>query len=150
MHGIFGQDVYDQLCDKGVKEVYVLEGRPALATGRHACRELLRRNIQPVIIADNMAGFLFYKKSVKEVWLSCLSKSDHAVLCRAGGLILGVLGHTHQIPVYVYSGTDRSEVLGNTKDIAYFNGKKVAPNGISGYVPLIEWVPAKYIRKIYG
>ena len=97
-----------------------------------------------------MAGFLFYKKYVKEVWLSYQTSDKKGALCQIGGLILGVLGRTHKVPVNIYPNQKKLQLLGRAKDIAYFNGVKVAPNGIKGYVPLAEWVPQKYITKVYG
>ncbi len=150
LQGIFDPSVFDHLKRRKIREVFVLEGRPTLDAARHSCRELLKRKIRPTLIADNMAGFLFYQKLVKEVWLSCLYADQGGALCRTGGLILGVLGRAHHVPVHVYPSSGQSSLLGLTKDITSFNGISVAPAGISGYVPLVEWVPEKYIGKIYG
>src|SRR3990167_6147313 len=71
LQGVFKTSVFDLLKQKKVEEVFVLEGRPGLESARQSCRELLKRKIRPTLVTDNMAGFLFYKNLVKEVWLSC-------------------------------------------------------------------------------
>ncbi len=150
LQGVFEPSIFDLLKKKKVKEVFVLEGRPGLDAAKHSCRELLKRKIKPTLISDNMAGFLFYKKLVKEAWLSYQSIDKNGALCQIGGLILGVLGKKHKVPVYVYPSNQKSKLLGKPKDILYFNGMRVAPSGIPGYVPLVEQVSERYITKAYG
>jgi methylthioribose-1-phosphate isomerase len=150
LHGVFGSQLFDWLSDKGIKEVYFMEGRPGLEAAKQSSRELLKRKIQPTLIADNMAGFLFYKNFVKEVWVSYQSADREGALCQIGGLILGVLGKRHNVPVYAYPNGSKVKLFGSSKEIAFFNGVKVAPRGVPGYVPLAEWVPSKYITKVYN
>ena len=150
MQGIFEPSIFDLLKKRKGKEFFILEGRPGLEAAKRSSREFIKRKIKPTLIADNMAGFLFYKNLVKEVWLSYQSIDKTGALCRVGGLILGVLGRHHNVPVYLYPGDRKLELLGRSKDISCFNGMKVAPSNIPGYVPLIEWVPKKYIGKVYG
>lgn len=150
LQGVFESSIFDLLEKRKIKEVFVLEGRPGLEAARKSCCELLKRKIKPTLIADNMAGFLFYKKLVREVWLSCQSEDKDGALCQIGGLILGVLGRKHKVPVNTYPSGQTLQLLGRPQDIFYFNGIKVAPSGIQGYVPLVEWVPSKYIDKAHG
>jgi methylthioribose-1-phosphate isomerase len=148
LQGLFNPKYFDQL--KGLKEdVFILEGRPSLKASQENSRELLKRKIKPTLIADNMAGFLFFKDLVKEVWISYQASDDKGALCFTGGLILAVLGKKHQVPVYLFPIEAQSRLLGDEKEILYFQKKKIAPSGIRGYVPLVEWVPAKYITKYY-
>ena len=150
LQGVFKASIFDLLKKRKVKEVFILEGRPGLEAAKQSSRELLKRKIKPTLIADNMAGFLFYKNLVREVWISYQSKDQKGALCHIGGLILGVLGKKHKIPVNIYPNQKKLQLLGRARDIAYFNGVKVAPSGTKGYVPLAEWVPSKYITKAYG
>jgi len=150
LQGVFEPSIFDLFKRRKIKRAFVLEGRPGLEAARQSCRELLRRKIKPTLISDNMAGFLFYKKMVKEAWLACQSEDKDGALCQIGGLILGVLGRKHKVPVYTYPSGQVLQLLGRPKDVFYFNGMKVAPAGIHGYVPLVEWVPEKYIDKTYG
>ena len=101
LQGVFKDTMFDLLKKRKIKNVFVLEGRPGLEAAKQSCKELLKRNIKPTLITDNMAGFLFYKKLVKEVWLSYQAKDKKGALCQIGGLILGVLGRKHNIPVYL-------------------------------------------------
>lgn len=148
LHGVFTADSFDQLKKKRVKEIFVMEGRPSLEAARMNCRELLKRKITPTLISDNMAGFLFFKNWVKEVWMTYQISDADGVVCDIGALILGVLGKRHNVPVYLFSSNRKTRFLGQEKDILNFQNKTVAPKGIRAYVPLVEWLPVKYITKI--
>ncbi len=148
LQGVFDPDVFDLLPRTEGREVFVMEGRPSLESAEMTCRELLKRKIKPTLIADNMAGFLFYKGLVKEVWLSYQMADGQGALCPIGGLILGVLGKRHHVPVKLYPSSKESKLMGTQKDIFYFQGVKVAPANIKGYVPLMEWLPMEYITEI--
>lgn len=149
LQGVFDVAVFDLLKKRKVKKVFVMEGRPGLEAAESSCAELLKRNIKPTVITDNMAGFLFYRKFIKEVWLSSQVTDREGVLCHIGAMILGVLGQKHNVPVYTYPNSPRLRLLGRTKEVTHFKGVNVAPRGIHGYVPLAEWVPKEYITKIY-
>jgi methylthioribose-1-phosphate isomerase len=148
LHGIFEPSVFDAVKSGTGNELFVMEGRPSLESAQTTCRELLRRKIKPTLIADNMAGFLFYRNLVKEVWLACQTVDEQGALCPIGSLIVGVLAKRHNVPVYVYPASKESRLMGGQKDIFYFKGIKVAPQNIKGYVPLVEWLPKKYITEI--
>lgn len=148
LQGVFDPVYFDLVKKNDFKEVFVLEGRPSLESAQYSCTELLKRKIKPTLIADSMAGFLFYKNLVKEVWLSYQQADEKGALCQIGALILGVLGKKHNVPVKMFPNPYKLNLIGNQKEIFYFNGVKVAPNNIKGYVPLAEWVPSKYITEI--
>lgn len=150
LHGVFEPSVFGILAPQNPGDLFVMEGRPSLESAQATCRQLVRRKIKPTLIADSMAGFLFYRDLVKEVWLAYQTVDDEGALCPVGGLILGVLAKRHSVPVYVYPASQESRLLGQQKDIFYFKGIKVAPQNIKGYVPLIEWLPKKYITEIYN
>ena len=150
LQGVFDASIFDALKRRKIKEAFVLEGRPGLEAAKQSSRELLKRKIRPTLIADNMAGFLFYKNLVREVWVSCQYADRKGALCQIGGLILGVLGKKHNVPVYAYPNGSKVKLLGSSRELAFFNGVKVAPRGVPGYVPLAEWVPSKYITKVYN
>ncbi len=148
LHGVFEPSVFNVIKSGNGTELFVMEGRPSLESAQTTCRELLRRKIKPTLIADNMAGFLFYRNLVKEVWLACQMVDDQGALCPIGSLIVGVLAKRHNVPVYVSPASRESRAMGAQKDIFYFKGIKVAPQNIKGYVPLVEWLPKKYITEI--
>ena len=149
LQGVFDAKTIDGLKKKGIKEAFILEGRPSLQAAQVTSQQLNKRKIAPVLISDNMAGFLFAKDMVKEVWMSYQMADDKGAVCRIGGLILAVLGKRHKVPVYACRSSDRIKFMGKPSDLFYFNNTRVAPKGIRAYVPLVEWVPQKYIKKRY-
>jgi len=148
LYGVFKKTFYDILKKSSPKEVFLLEGRPSLDSAKVSLRELLKRKITPTIISDNMAGFLFYKGMVKEVYLAYQEADRKGAVCDCGALILAILSKDHNIPVKCFASERKTKFLGTTKDIVYFNGIKVAPKGVPAYVPLIEWVSKNYIAEI--
>lgn len=149
LQGVFDKSFFDLPNVKKAENVFVLEGRPKLLATKVSCKELLKRKLTPTLITDNMAGFLFYKNMVKEIWIAYQSIESNEVLCQVGALVLGVLGKRHRVPVYLYPSSVQMEKAGKPNDIFKFNGKKIAPSGIKGYVPLTEYLPKEYITKIY-
>ena len=149
LNGVFKDSFFEILKKKKVKKVFVLEGRPYLDGAKQMCSKLVKHKIQPVLIADNMAGFLFYKDLVKEVWVSYQEVSRKNVLCKIGGLILSVMAKRHKVPVSVFPSGKKKKYIANPKEIFLFNGKRIAAKGIDGFVPLLEDIPRKYITEIY-
>jgi methylthioribose-1-phosphate isomerase len=131
-----------------VSQVVVMEGRPDLKGARDNCRRLSRAGIVPVIITDNMAGFFFAQGLVKEVWVAS-EKSDDGVLCPAGAVILSVLAGEHAIPLYGFAGPVGERYLGHPEEVFSFMRRRIAPSGIRGYVPLVEWIEQTQFKKIY-
>ena len=94
-----------------------------------------------------MAGFLFFKGLVKEVIVACQYADDTGALCDIGALILAVLAKEHKVPLKLIVADRRTRFLGDPEEISSFEGQRIAPEETHGYVPLVEWVPAKYLRK---
>ncbi len=147
LQGVFEPRVFDHLKEKR-QNVFVLEGRPHLEAARNSCQQLRKRKIMPTLISDNMAGFLFFQDWVKEIWVSYQEVAQDGALCNVGALILGILGKRHRVPLYLFPGKPGNKFIGDAKEILYFQGKRVAPLGMRGYAPLVEWLPRKYITKI--
>ena len=149
VQGLVNNTLFDLFKERKIKEVVVLEGRPSLEAARLNCQALTKRKIKPVLIADNMAGFLFFKNRVKEVWLAYYMADKKGALCDIGASILGVLAKRHGLPVNLYPALKSPKFVGKEKDLFCFNGERVAPKKIKGYVPLAEWVDKKYITKVH-
>ena len=149
IHGLPTKEYIELLRKKKVKEAFVMEGRPKLIGAKVLCRELLNKGIKPVLVTDSMAGFLFYKNFVQEIWGTYQSKHQEGALCDIGTLVLGVLGKRHNVSLSLVPARRRSLVLGKQKDILEFASKRIAPTGVKGYVPLVEFVPGEYISKIH-
>ena len=148
LHGVAGDAFFGILKKQKAKHVVVLEGRPMLDGAKVLCRKLLKAKIEPTLISDNMAGFLFYKDFVKEIWVAYQKKDDQGALCSIGALILGVLGKKHNVPVYLTPAAGKTKTTGSPNDILKFEGKQIAAKGVKTYVPLVEYLPKKYITKI--
>ena len=123
-----------------------VKGRPSLEAGRKTSDILSKNRIVPTVISDNMAGFLFFKGLVKEVLIACQYADKQGALCEMGALILAVLAKEHNIPVKLLAAEHRARFLGDPQAILSFEDKRTAPKGTHGYVPLVEWVPAKYLK----
>ncbi len=146
-HGILSPGSLKNLKLAKSEHAFVCEGRPSLEAGRKTTGSLLKKGITPTVISDNMAGFLFFKGLVKQVVLACQYADPKGALCDTGALILAVLAKKHQIPVKLFIADHRTRFIGDPKSILSFEGQQIAPKGTRGYVPLVEWVPAKYLRK---
>ncbi len=150
VQGVVNDSLFDAFKKRKEKNIVVLEGRPKLKAAKVLSRALLKRKITPTLIADNMAGFLFYRDLVKEVWVAYQLADKNGAVCDIGGLVLAVLGSTHKVPVYLYPTAEKTPLMGKQEDVLKFNGVRVAPKNVSAYVPLVEWVPKKYISKVYS
>jgi len=128
------------------EHAFVCEGRPSLEAGRKISEGLIAKGITPTVISDNMAGFLFFKGLVKKVFISCQYADKKGALCDTGALILAVLAKRHKVPLALLVGEHRTRFLGDPKAILSFEGQLIAPKDTHGYVPLVEWVPAKYLK----
>ena len=125
---------------------FVCEGRPSLEAGRKTSAILLKQGITPTMISDNMAGFLFFKGLVKQVNIACQYADETGALCDTGALILAVLAKTHHVPIKLLAAERKKRFLGDPKEILSFEGQRIAPKDTHGYVPLVEWVSAKYLK----
>jgi methylthioribose-1-phosphate isomerase len=145
--GVFSADALKKIKCAQDGHAFVCEGRPSLEAGRKTSAILLKKGITPTLISDNMAGFLFFKGLVKEVNIACQYADKTGALCDTGALILAVLAGKHKVPVKLLSAERKTRFLGDPKTILSFEGRQIAPKGTHGYVPLVEWVPAKYLKK---
>ncbi len=146
IQGVFSPDVIKKIKPAKGTHVFVMEGRPSLEAGKVNSKALLSLKITPTVISDNMAGFLFFKGFVKEVVLACQYVDKTGALCDTGALIAAVLSKKHKVPVKLLQGKLKTRFLGDPKEILSFEGKLIALKGTKSYVPLVEWVPGKYLR----
>jgi len=147
LQGVFGAGALKKLKVAKGMLVFVCEGRPSLEAGKVNSKALLARGITPTVICDNMAGFLFFKDMVKEVYLACQYADAGGALCDTGALICAVLAKRHNVPLKLMPAKHKTRFLGNPEDIVSFEGVRITPKGTKGYVPLVEWVPGKYLCK---
>lgn len=138
LQGVFDSKSLEKLSIAKTSSVFVMEGRPTFQAAQETCKVLIKRGIKPTVISDNMAGFLFFKGWVKQAVLACQTADSSGALCDTGALILAVLSKKHKVSIKLLKAQHKTRFLGDPKSIA--------PKGVSGYVPLVEWVPAKYIK----
>jgi len=149
LQGVFDDALPKILKKREAKEVFILEGRPSLEAAMENSKSLSKKNIKPILITDNMAGFLFFKNWVREVWVAYQSIQEDGALCDIGALILGVLAKRHKVPLHLFPAKRDTDLLGEQEELTHFWGKRIAPIGIKAYVPLIEFLPNEYIDRIY-
>lgn len=148
LHGQFEEPFFDTLKNRTVDRFFVLEGRPNLESSKHVIKNLLKRKITPTIISDNMAGFLFYKQLVKEVYLATIDIDDKGALCHIGASILAVMAKQHNVKVFCYPSIAKKEFVGKPSDLTSFQSTQIAPKNTKAYVPLIEWIPGKNFEEV--
>jgi len=148
LHGNLTDAALDALAKKKVGQVFLVEGRPGLKAAQAASRRLLKRKIKPVVVADNMMGFLFARGLVQEVWWPYRVGSDEGIVGDIGALIAGVLAKRHKVPFYGFPAREKTGFVGKAKELLYFANKQVVPGTLKAYVPLTEWLPGKYITKV--
>ena len=145
LHGVFAPQAIKNFTGNPPGKIFVMEGRPGLEAAENNCRALLKVGKKPTLISDNMAGFLFYKDLVQEVRIAVQYSDKDGALGATGALMLGVLARRHKVPVNLYPGKLSPRFLGDPKEVLVFKGKTIAPKGTKAYVPLVEWLPGKYI-----
>lgn len=148
LHGCFDKSFFQRFKDQKEMKVYITEGRPTLRAAQSNCSQLNKVGTNPTLICDNMAGFLFAKDMVKEVWIAYDEQDAEGLTVAIGGSILAVLGMRHQIPVYAYPSDKKNKTLADPKELLSFLGVRVAPKGAKTYVPLVEHVELKYFNHV--
>ena len=144
LQGVLTQGALAKIKPKG-DYIVICEGRPGLRAAEHNSRFFLEKKIKPILICDNMAGFLFSNDFVKEVILACQHADKTGALCDTGALILAVLAKKHKVAVRLMEAEHKKHFLGTAKDLLTLKGVATAPQGTRTYVPLVEWVPKKYL-----
>ena len=150
LYGLFSNDDLQRLTAESSWDFVVLEGRPRLEIGQETSKQLLRLGKKPIVIADSMAGFLFYQKKVSAVYVTCQSRDEAGAFCPMGALILAVLCQRHGIPLHVIQAARDIDLRANDQELFNFQKKRVAARGIKAYVPLVELIPSKYLATNNG
>jgi hypothetical protein len=144
LHGVLTNGAMAKI--KAKDNIVICEGRPTLRAAEHNSRFFLDKKKKPIIICDNMAGYLFYNNLVKEVVLACQYADKTGALCDIGSLILVVLAKKHKVSVRLLEAEHKKHFLGNPKDLLNIKGVPTAQPTTNAYAPLVEWVPGKYLK----
>lgn len=142
-------------------KVYACETRPLLQGARLTTWELMRANIDSVLICDNMAATLMQKGLIKKVIAGAdriTANGDAAN--KIGTYSLAVLAKYHKIPFYIaapLSTFDLSKKTGreivieerNPAEVtSLFFKKPIAPKGMKVFNPAFDVTPHKLISAI--
>lgn len=149
VHGQMPASFFNELIKTKTAEFYILEGRPSLSSVKASAKQLQKLGIVPTVLADNMAGYLFYQNLLKEVWLAC-RPGKKSVVCDPGAIILQTLAKRHQIPVYGYRSQEFKKDAAAQADLSRFNGQKVVASCFKSYVPVKDELPQDAFQGIYG
>ncbi len=122
--------------------VFVAELRPGLEGIKVVARELLRRDIQPVVICDNMMAHCMERGLVRAVHIFYDRLSKKKAVCRTGSLIAAICALKHHVPIHLQRGR-----AGRRKtSLLKIDGRKVTAQNIKTYVPPSEDVPLVYVK----
>lgn len=144
------------------KKITVLadETRPFLQGARLTAWEMIDSGIPVTLITDNMAGFLMSRDKVNAVIVGAdRIAANGDVANKIGTYMVAVLAKTHKIPFYVaapLSTIDRNTPKGDQipieqrspEEVTHFQGKRVAPTGVSVENPAFDITPNRYVTGI--
>lgn len=145
LHGIPGEDFYSHLraslsSEKGLK-VLIPEMRPYLYGGKIVANGLLKEDIIPTLITDNMMGFFFYKGLVKRVYLFYKKEESNGLLAYPGATLVALLSHHHKVKLNVFKGKEGVPEVPLDRDSSTLLGKRILPEGVEALGVEDEIVP---------
>lgn len=141
-------------------KVFVDETRPLLQGARLTAWELKKAGVPATLITDSMAGYFMKGGKVNCVITGAdriAANGDTAN--KIGTYTLAVLAKENNIPFYIaapVSTIDISIKIGeqiiieerNAEEVTHFQGKRIAPEGVSAANPAFDVTPHKYITAI--
>ncbi len=78
--------------------------------------------------------------------LGCLHVDKTGALCDTGALILAVLAKKHKVAIRLVEAEHKKHFLGAPKELLAIKNIPTASSTTHAYVPLVEWVPVKYLK----
>ncbi len=147
--------------ERGKKlKVYVDETRPRQQGARLTVWELLRDNITPTLITDNMAGYLMAKGKVDAVIVGAdrIARNGDTAN-KIGTYSLAVLARAHEIPFYVAAPVSTIDPLidcgdeipieeRNPDEVLLIGGHRVAAEGTLVENPAFDVTPGHLITAL--
>jgi methylthioribose-1-phosphate isomerase len=141
-------------------KVLIDETRPLLQGARLTAWELKKAGIPATLITDNMAGHF-----MKEGGVDCVITGADRIAAngdtanKIGTYTLAVLAKENNIPFYVAAPISTIDVSLKTgeqipiekrkaDEVTHFQGKRIAPEGISAANPAFDVTPHQYISAI--
>ena len=123
---------------------FVAELRPGLEGMTRTAAALLKKNVEPVIICDNMMAFCMERGLVERVHIFYQSINKKAAWCRTGSLIAALCAKAHGIAVVAH----RASPIKKSGSLLKIAGQNVTSGRMKTYVPLREAVFLEYITEI--
>jgi len=142
-------------CRKAGKEIcfYATETRPYFQ-GRLTSWELNEDGFDVTLVPDNAIGCLLSEGYCQMVMVG----SDRValngdVINKVGTFQLAIAAKTFNLPFYVLvqdpgdtaTGKDISIEERDAREILYYKGKRIYPEGVNGYYPAFDLTPVSYI-----
>ncbi len=148
LYGFPQKSFLDDLTATG-KEVSFLvpEGRPGLGGAKELAPQLAAKGWPVRIITDNMMAYCFSKGMAEAAYIFSQRDTKEGAWCPIGSLVLAIAARAHGVPVNLLPANKELPQGSEAENQALFflAGKRIAPEGIKSYVPLVELVPWKYI-----
>ena len=135
------------------------ETRPYLQGARLAAGAAVEIGVPVTVITDNMAGYCF-SRGMFTHYITAADRiaMDGSAANKVGTYQYAVLAARHGIPYYVlgYDGPDPHTASGadipieerNPEEVLFFDGRRVAAEGASGYYPAFDVTPPELITGI--
>jgi len=133
------------------------ETRPYLQGARETAWELTNEGFDVTVIPDSAAGYVLWKGMANVVIVGsdrCAMNGD--IANKVGTYLIALAAFENDVPFYVAAWPDPHVKRGEDipieersgEEVLYFEGKRIAPEGVKGYYPAFDVVPAKYISGI--
>ncbi len=143
-----------------VTRVFVDETRPLFQGARLTSWELLKHNIDTILITDSTAGYVMQQRQVNAVIVGAdriAANGDTAN--KIGTYSLAVLAERHGIPFYVAAPTstiDHGTKSGvqipveerDEKEVTHVAGVRIAAEGVKVFAPAFDVTPNHFITAI--
>jgi methylthioribose-1-phosphate isomerase len=145
-------------CREAGKEMrfYATETRPYFQ-GRLTSWELAEDGFDVTMLPDNAVGSILSEGHCQLVMVG----SDRVALNgdivnKVGTFQLAVAAKTFQVPFYVLVQEPGSTATGeeifieerDVKELLYYKGRRVYPEGVDGYYPAFDLTPVRYINRL--
>ncbi len=143
-----------------IVRVYVDETRPLFQGARLTTWELLRNNVDAVLITDSTAGFLMQQSRIQAVIVGAdRIAANGDVANKIGTYPLAVLAAHHHIPFYVAapvstidhnteSGVDIPVEERDPSEVTHVRGVRIAAPGVSVYAPAFDITPERLVTAL--
>jgi methylthioribose-1-phosphate isomerase len=146
VHGVFGERFFQDLRSAQPEEVFVTEIRPNFEGARKTAARIAEMGIKATLVSDNMVAFCMWEGKVKRLMLSYQSKSENTIEAMTGTDLFLVSARYHGLPISFYPCPMRFPEQGNEEDLFHVCGIRIAPEGVSGWLPFTCTIPLKEIE----